>query len=442
MWVRRLEVIASVVRRTAFWDIDYLKGKPIGKHYKDIKEIIENKNNEALRVDTYLEELLKYATSTVDFYKPYSSYSTLNDFPIINKLVIKEQPKSFISPIYQNSKLHYRRTSGSTGMPFVFIQDMNKRNRVLASLIYFGQNCGFELGDKNIYIGVWSEQEKKSKWASYKQNMITVDIKKLGDDELEKIRQLLKQDKKIKTLFSYASTLDRFAKYLLNNGDSPGMFSIKTIISGAEKLQETTRNNLKKVFGCDVVSRYSNNENGVLAQECISELEFHMNNADFFFEVLKLDSDKPAGIGETGRIVVTDLFNYAMPLIRYDTGDIGVISSNTKCSLKGPAFSRIDGRNADLIYDTHGKPLNPNWDFDIDNFDKIKQYQFIQEDEKIYRLIINCEKGIYPDSVFVIRLKHTLGEDAEIKIEYVDDIPLLSSGKFRQNINNYIKEHK
>ncbi len=429
-----------MVRRTVFWTIDYLKGKPIGKHYKDIKEIIENKNYEALRVDSYLEKLLKYSTSTVDFYKPYCSYSSLDDFPIINKLVIKEQPEAFISPEYQNNKLHYRKTSGSTGMPFVFTQDMNKRNRVLASLIYFGQICGFELGDKNIYIGVWSEQEKKSKWTSYKQNMITVDIKKLGDDELEKIRQLLKRDKKIKILFSYASTLDRFAKYLLNKGDNPEMFNIKTIISGAEKLQETTRKNLIKVFGCNVVSRYSNNENGVLAQECISELEFHMNNADFFFEVLKLDSDKPADIGETGRIVVTDLFNYAMPLIRYDTGDIGVISSNTKCKLKGPVFSRIDGRNSDLIYDTQGLPLNPNWDFDIDNFSKIRQYQFIQDDKKIYKLIINCQKGIYPDNVFIRRLKQTLGEDAQINIEYVDDIPLLSSGKFRQNINNYIRK--
>ena len=108
------------------------------------------------------------------------------------------------------------------------------------------------------------------------------------------------------------------------------MFNVEIVISGAEFLNETTRNNLKKVFGCNVVSRYSNQENGILAQELIDSNYFMINNASYHIEFLKIDSDQEAEIGELSRIVITDLFNFATPMIRYDTGDLAVVEEHDK----------------------------------------------------------------------------------------------------------------
>ena len=110
--------------------------------------MMENDNLCRSRAEDYLQKLLNHATSTVDCFKPYSGCRELIRFPVMNKLMIKNDPDRYTSSIYKHKPLHYMRTSGSTGAPFVFSQDMNKRHRVLASLIYFGQQCGYEIGKR------------------------------------------------------------------------------------------------------------------------------------------------------------------------------------------------------------------------------------------------------------------------------------------------------
>jgi phenylacetate-CoA ligase len=326
-------------------------------------------------------------------------------------------------------------TSGSTGTPFTIGQDENKRKRVLAEIIYFGELCGYCLGDRNAYLRVWTESNKKSKFGAWKQNLVMIDISKLDRINLENIRTILKRDKNLKCILGYATSLDIISKYLLEMNDSPDMFGIEVVISGAEVLNEVTRNNLKKVFNCNVVSRYSNQENGILAQELIDSNFFIINNASYYIEFLKLDSDNYAEIGEQSRMVVTDLFNYAMPMIRYDTGDLAVVEENEKYD---KVIKSIEGRKVDFIYSTEGKRLSPHvitnnmW-----NFNKIKQYQLIQEDKSTYVLKLNCSGEIYKDDEIIGTLKRTIGEDANISIKHVEGIPFLKSGKFRTVICNY-----
>lgn len=434
----------SIIRRKVFWILDSLKGKPIGMHYKDLKEIYESEDDRYIhnRLKDYLNKILTHAILTVDYYKNFDLNSNLLSFPVINKLIIKEQPNQFFSSKLKDEPLHYMRTSGSTGVPFIIAQDLNKRNRVLAELIYYGEISGFELGMRNIYFGVWAEGQKKSLFTTYKQNMIIVNIVNLSEEQLEIMREKLKADKKIKCIIGYASTLHKLALYLYEKGDTPNMFTVETIISTAEKLQEITRKNLKRVFECNVISRYSNMENGLLAQESIEDVKFQINYASYIFELLKLDSNEPANIGEMGRIVITDLFNYATPLIRYDTGDIGIISKKSNTYPSIPVFKSIDGRKIDILYDTKGTPISPLWDFDMDFFEELKQFQFIQEGEKTYTLNVIGAKGIYRNEELIYQIKKTLGEDAIINVKHLEDFPVYSSGKFRQNICNYKRSNE
>ena len=216
------------------------------------------------------------------------------------------------------------------------------------------------------------------------------------------------------------------------------MFSVKTILSSSEVLQESTRKKLKSVFGRNVVSLYSNQENGTLAQECVKNTEFHLNTASYYFEFLKLDKDEPAELNEPARIVVTDLFNHAMPLIRYDTGDIALLKDSCECGWNTKAVKAILGRMVDCIYDTSGRVISP---ITITNymwpFDKLLQFQFIQEDEKEYIIKLNGAKGFYEDAEFINIFKGLLGQDAIIKIEHVNEVPVLSSGKRKHVVCNY-----
>jgi phenylacetate-CoA ligase len=343
------------VRKYGFWILDFLKKGEVRKHYKDITEIIEGKAYNS-KIDRYLSNLLNYAVNNTDFYSEYRDYKSIKDFPIIDKNIIKANIEGLLSQEYRGKELHCMSTSGSTGTPLTIKQNKNKRNRVLAEIIYFGEKCGYFLGDRYVYLRVWTEKNKKSRINAFKQNLVMLDISKLDEGNLENIRKTFKNDK-IKCILGYATSLDIISRYLIEKNDTPDMFSIKIVISGAEVLNEVTRVNLKKVFGCPVVSRYSNQENGILAQEPIGEKFFIINNASYYIEFLKVDSDEEAEEGELARIVVTDLFNYAMPLIRYDTGDLAVVEKHKKY---GKVITSIEGRRTDFIYNTSGDVLSPH----------------------------------------------------------------------------------
>lgn len=139
------------IRKKAFWTLDSLKGSPIYKHYKDIKEILENEEIAHKRCPKYLENLIKHAVATTDFYKQYKSYTKLSDFPIVDKNVIRENYDDFLSSSYKGTKLHTMSTSGSTGTPFTVVQSRNKRHRVLAELIYFSQLVGYDVGTRHVF---------------------------------------------------------------------------------------------------------------------------------------------------------------------------------------------------------------------------------------------------------------------------------------------------
>ncbi|MGI6145720.1 MAG: CoF synthetase, partial [Peptococcia bacterium] len=343
------------VRKYGFWILDFLKKGEVRKHYKDITEIIEGKAYNS-KIDRYLSNLLNYAVNNTDFYSEYRDYKSIKDFPIIDKNIIKANIEGLLSQEYRGKELHCMSTSGSTGTPLTIKQNKNKRNRVLAEIIYFGEKCGYFLGDRNVYLRVWTEKNRKSRLNAFKQNLVMLDISKLDEGNLENIRKTFKNDK-IKCILGYATSLDIISRYLIEKNDTPDMFSIKIVISGAEVLNEVTRVNLKKVFGCPVVSRYSNQENGILAQEPIGEKFFIINNASYYIEFLKVDSDEEAEEGELARIVVTDLFNYAMPLIRYDTGDLAVVEKHKKY---GNVITSIEGRKLDFIFNTSGAEISPH----------------------------------------------------------------------------------
>lgn len=433
-------MIGEKVRNHGFWALDLLKMSPVRRHYNDIKKIIEGGNESIRVVDGYLDALLKYAVNNTEFYKDYRDYKSLKDFPIINKNIVKDNEDKILSKEYSGKRLHIMTTSGSTGTPFKIKQDMNKRNRVLAEIIYFGNLCSYNIGERNVYLRAWTGKNRKSSISAFKQNLIMLDICKLDEESLESIRTVLKNDKKIKCILGYATSLDVITKYMLEKGDSPDMFSIKTIISCAEVLDETTRANIKKIFGCSVVSRYSNQENGILAQEPVNENYFIINNASYYIEFLKLDSDEEAECGELARVIVTDLFNYAMPLIRSDTGDLAIVKQNDRY---GKVIESIEGRRLDSIYDTSGKLLSPYIvTVNMRNYEKLYQYQMIQEDKKVYTLKLNGAKGIYNEEDIINHFRSFLGGDAVINIIHVEGIPLLCSGKFQTSVCRYTPGNK
>ena len=271
------------------------------------------------------------------------------------------------------------------------------------------------------------------------QNLLPINILHLDDKTLEEIRTRLKAKPYINSCLAYASTYEHLIRYLRSKGDTADMFHVTSLISGSEVLSMDMKKKIQDTMGCQVIDRYSNEENGFLAQTGDCSDEFKVNVGSFKIEILKQDSDRPAAVGEVGRIVVTDLFSFAVPLIRYDTGDLAI--KNSEKDGWTTSLKSIQGRRVDVIYDTSGRVLTPHtWSVYMWKYEKLKQYQFIQNGAKEYVLKLNGAEGVYDDNEIKDYLKTILGADAEIAIDHVDEIPVLASGKFKKTVCNYKPE--
>ena len=425
------------LRSLFFWIFDSIKGGAIREHYNEIKFIMENFSDSKTTQlkQSHQDKLLRHAVQTTAFYSKYKNYKRLQDFPVINKNIIRDDIQNFLSSDYSKKKLHKVTTSGSTGTPFSVYWDKKKLLRNAADFIYFYELANYNVGNKLYYLRSWNPINRKSKFSCWLKNMVMEESTVFTPQQIEQFIQRLSEDKTKKVLWGYASSFTAISQVIAGRS-YPDM--VKSIITGSESLPDLTKRQLKEVFECPVISRYSNIENGLLAQQCdkYSE-EFHINYGSYQVEVLSMEGDYHVAPGERGRVVITDLFNYALPMIRYDTGDIAVYYENSECEMKTPVFSIVEGRKCDCVTNTSGELLsahlitNMMW-----KYEDIMQFQFIQEGEKTYLIKLNCAKSFVRDNEIVQDYKNILGDDAQIELMYVSEIPLLKSGKRKYIVNN------
>jgi phenylacetate-CoA ligase len=428
-------MISEAIRRYGFWSFDAVSGGHVRQYVSDIEKKLQG-NSDASSND--LRKLLDHAANTTDFYDKYKDYAGIGDFPVIKKSLVKEKYNQFISSEYRNKSLYKISTSGSTGERFAMLQDKQKRKRVIAELIYFLGQCGFRLGFRNVYAKVWIEEDKKTKVEKLTHNTIMFDCSSLSDDSLNGLYQVLRRGNSVKCLTGYANSLAAIAYYFDKKGYTPDMFDMRIVVSGAERLEPSVKSLLKKVFGCTVVSRYANHENGFLAQQSINGDNFMLNTAHYFFEALRLDADEPAPYEEPARLVLTDLYNYAMPLIRYDTEDIVIMKMSGNTGSEKKILADISGRCDEIIYDTAGNKIHHQAvAVKFFRYEHLLLYQFIQNGLRDFTIKLQGVKGIYEDKDVKETVRKIVGADADVKIEHVEKIPHLSSGKFKRVICNY-----
>ncbi len=431
-------MLGENIRRWGFWTLDFFKRNEVRKHYNDIKAIIEGDKLEKRRTENYLDNLLNHATRNTKYYEQYKSYESLNDFPVVTKQDIKNNYEAFLT---EQVKLKINdlvkvQTSGSYGTPFTFYLTREKKARQTAEVIYFSGWAGYYVGTKHAYLRA---RVNKSRLKLIMQNEYYIYTRVIDDNWLKNARDIIK-DKKVKVLIGFPTAISAVAQYCNEQGDVSEDFSIIGVITSSEPLLGSQRNVIESTFGCTCLSRYSTEELGVLAHECSTSKKHHINTASYKVEILDLNEDKPAKEGEVGRIVVTDLFSYAIPLIRYETGDLGVWGTECSCGLEGPIIESLHGRTIQSVYSTEGKKVLPYFiDEVMKDYSNVIQYQFIQDGRNNYRFKVCKIEGTDIEEEKIINgIKNWMGQDAIVKMELVDDIPTLPSGKRPYVINNYI----
>jgi len=392
-----------------------------------------------------LRALLKHAYDTVPFYnfrfkqlglKPETirTVEQLAKLPKLTKQQIRDNLGDMVSYDFPKSTLTPFATGGSTGEPLRFFKDKRTMGWAEAATSRSYRWAGLDLGDK--YIILWSSPfdlttSRKVSGILYGGLMryVILQSSNMSEQSMAEYVQMIKKFKP-KTIKGYASSLVLFANYLKERGISG--LNLHSIISTAENLLPSDRSLLEEQFGCDVFDTYGSREIAMMAGECSQHSGLHISAETVILEFAK--DNEIVTPGELGEILVTDLQNFGMPLIRYSIGDAGK-PTDEKCSCgRGlPLMKSIDGRVTDYVRASDGRYVpGPAFIYFFSDL-PVKKYQIVQRepDRLTIKIVKDSNYSDSDDTKIICRIKQIVGNEVRINIEHVNQIPLSpKSGKF------------
>lgn len=322
--------------------------------FKSIKEL-EMQQNIALRqmIDFCFDHVPHYQNLFKSLGMTKSDFNSINDLeklPILDKAQIKSNPEGFY-PTNLKGNFINGSTGGSTGAPLKYRMAEQCYERGVAILFKGWGEAGYRLGDKLAIIAgaslVSNQKSIMTKIQDYILNFRHYSSYGMNSDTLHKYVLQMNQWKP-DYLRGYASALYLLAKHI-DEHRIHLHFQLKGIFSTAEVLSINQRVLIEQVFNVRVFDNYGLNDGGISAFECQLHKGMHVN---FERSILQTVNDSGKVVtGEIGKIIATSLYNYAMPFIRYDTGDLGFIDDVNicQCGNPRPLLKKVYGRKTDYL---------------------------------------------------------------------------------------------
>lgn len=391
-----------------------------------------------------LQALLSHAYQNVPYYSQkfkearleLGDIKTLDDLPklpILTKQDVRENLSDLVAKNFPHSNMIPYSTGGSTGEPLQFYVTAESKNRGAAAANRAYSWCGYELGDKVAYLWASPRDLSTHKGLANKISLLVfrtiyLDTFDMSEKKMEEFARKLGQFKP-QAIIAYASAAYLFAKYLRHKGIKN--IKPRAVITQAEKLLQEQRQLIEEVFDCEVFDFYGSREVSAIASECPQHKGYHISAENVVLEFVK--DNKPVPPGETGKILVTDLHNYAMPFIRYENGDLGM-PSGEKCSCgRGlPLMHSVEGRIADTLVIGNKFISSPSF-LHIFKDLPIKQYQLVQETEgELAIKIVRTDEYTVEHTEQLLKLMQTyVGSNVKLNLRFVSRIPPTKSGKYR-----------
>lgn len=402
-----------------------------------------------------INALLEHAKKNSPFYEkrlkhvvlPLKSLEFLQDIPILTKKDIRQNIDGIKCLNINKNRFILSNTGGSTGEPMQYFSDRVSRGWERAAIIRNSEWAGLSLGEKNIQMtGSHYEYTKRKKainrlklWLLNGKGMSVVFM---NNEILEKYYKqvLLWQPTSI---WGYASALYYFAEFIKKHYPKTDLGFVKAIITSSETLQRHQREVINGIFGQGKVFDHYGSSEFYAAAECRFHNGYHINSDILHLEIVDKDGQHEK-TSEIGKIILTDFYNFAFPFIRYEIGDIGVLSEQQtcKCGINLPLLKKLEGRIADTVVLSDRILTAPNFTNIFRPLKGVEEYQIIQK--TIADMQINVVKnGRFTqenEAHIYNSLKNILGTSSSFKLNYVDSIEIPKSGKRRYVISEVAKE--
>jgi phenylacetate-CoA ligase len=390
-----------------------------------------------------LQALVTVARQAVPHYRDtlpnnvsLESIDDLQKLPCVDKAALKAAPDRFRSnPL--PSRVVAKTTGGSTGQPLTILKSADAMAHELAATWRGYGWAGIGIGTRQArFWGVPFDRKDrlKARVSDFVCNRFRCSAFAFDQQDLVKYEQQLVRFRP-SYFYGYVSMLVAFANHYRSLGTRPP-FNLRCIITTSEILTPGDRALLSEVFRTRVFDEYGCGELGTIAHECDAG-RLHVSDENMIVEVL--DQDRRCAPGEKGELVVTELNNLAMPLIRYRTGDFGALAgAPCACGRTLNVLETVYGRAYDFIVAADGRRFHG--EFLMYVFEEaqrrqmgIAQFQVQQREvtDFLVRIIPGPGYGRHSTDLVLARMRQHLGTDISVTFETVRNIARESSGKMR-----------
>lgn len=404
---------------------------------------------------THLRNLLAHAHERCPFYrdriiaaglKPENleNLRGIEMLPRLTKRDIQDHGAEMMARDFPESERARNQTGGSTGSPLQFYVDKERFDSRMASTHRHDAWAGIFPGDWLAYLwgarldqiatgGAWNWLRNEFLYRRIELNTSVI-TEQDWDSLIGRCRR-----KKPRAMLAYAQSAVLFARHLRERNIRDVEFD--SIITTAEVLLPEQRKLLEETFRSEVFERYGCREVSVIASECGQHTGLHVNAEALLVEVVP-DPRLPSSVG---KILVTDLLNYSMPLIRYEIGDAAswMENQNCPCGRSLPLLSRVQGRTTDFLLLPDGRRISgPALTLVVADMADVRQVQFVQSAPDSITLRVMAGTGYGPDTASELRRRMGLylGNQVNLKVEQTDSITSELSGKYRFVVNPYASE--
>lgn len=421
-----------------------LNGFPLGKAKTVFSKITRQDEND---YENYLIErktaIVDYHLTHNNFYKSFvknSNTSNWNDIPILTKHDLQQPLSKRLSNGFNKNNVYVNKTSGSSGNPFIFAKDKFCHALTWCSFIdryeWFGLDFNRSKQARFYGIPLNKKGYYKERFKDVLSKRFRFSVFDLSNAELAKNLKIFKSTR-FEYINGYTSAIVQFAKFLEQENTVLKTVcpSLKGCIVTSEMLFEADRKLLEKQFNIPIINEYGAAELGLIAFQNPNGT-WQINTEDLFIEILD-NQNKPLPYGEEGRIIITSLYNKAHPFIRYELGDIGVLSKQS--TISKPILEKLTGRTSDLAILPSGKKAAGLTFYYITKTvieDKANVKEFIVEQVRIDTFNI---KYVSSEALSIEKIKaineaidRYLEPGLIITFEQLEEIKRSKSGKLKQ----------
>ena len=358
--------------------------------------------------------------------------------PVLTKQHVRDNLERLVAPAYRG-RLLYKATGGSTGEPMRFGYTRESYERRMAGMHRGYGWSGARLGQRTLYL--WGASLSASGLPRIKDELYHAAFNRkvlnaflMTEAAMPRYVDAIAKYRP-QVVVSYVAPLVNLARWMIAHGRT--VPPPERILTAAEALLAPDRATIEQAFGCPVHNTYGCREVMLIAAECTHRDGLHINADHLKVEFgAPLDPERPDGPAE---LLVTDLHNYGMPLLRYANGDLGTPMAGTCACGRGlPRLAIVDGRKLDTLRTPDGRVVPGEFVvYALLGVEGIRRYQVVQRQLDTLEVVLVRGEGFGEDTVAAVRreLARAMGTEVACNFSYVDSIPLTASGKLRVTVS-------